>query len=180
MAQKKLSIRIDGELVTALEGTDDPAGGAGVGQVHPDAVPPGRADGRRRVPAVHRGGDRDRPSAAGLHHAGPGRDVGDHQLAEADAYRRMCDRAAAGGAQPRLRGVRVERSLRTAVDGDGRWVSAPCGLRTTIPKLPVDMSHPRYVLDHNRCILCTRCVRVCAELEGAHVWDVIARGIQCA
>ncbi len=45
------------------------------------------------------------------------------------------------------------------------------------PKLPLDLSHPRYVLDHNRCILCTRCVRVCAELEGAHVWDVTARGI---
>lgn len=45
------------------------------------------------------------------------------------------------------------------------------------PRLSVDMSHPRYVLDHNRCILCTRCVRVCAELEGAHVWDVISRGI---
>lgn len=46
------------------------------------------------------------------------------------------------------------------------------------PKLPVDMSHPRFVLDHNRCILCTRCVRACAQLEGAHVWNVSARGIQ--
>ena len=46
------------------------------------------------------------------------------------------------------------------------------------PKLAVDMSHPRYVLDHNRCILCTRCVRACSELEGAHVWDVSGRGIQ--
>ena len=45
------------------------------------------------------------------------------------------------------------------------------------PRLPVDMSHPRFVLDHNRCILCTRCVRVCAELEGAHVWETSARGI---
>jgi len=25
--------------------------------------------------------------------------------------------------------------------------------------------------------LCTRCVRVCAELEGAHVWELTARGI---
>jgi bidirectional [NiFe] hydrogenase diaphorase subunit len=33
------------------------------------------------------------------------------------------------------------------------------------PKLAVDVSHPRFVLDHNRCILCTRCVRVCAEVE---------------
>jgi bidirectional [NiFe] hydrogenase diaphorase subunit len=45
------------------------------------------------------------------------------------------------------------------------------------PRLPVDLSHERYVLDHNRCILCTRCVRVCAEVEGAHVWDICGRGI---
>ncbi len=45
------------------------------------------------------------------------------------------------------------------------------------PRLSVDMTHPRFVLDHNRCILCTRCVRVCAELEGAHVWEVSGRGI---
>lgn len=45
------------------------------------------------------------------------------------------------------------------------------------PDLPVDASHERFTLDHNRCILCTRCVRVCAEVEGAHVWDVMGRGI---
>jgi bidirectional [NiFe] hydrogenase diaphorase subunit len=45
------------------------------------------------------------------------------------------------------------------------------------PRMPVDMSHQRFVLDHNRCILCTRCVRVCAEVEGAHVWEVAGRGI---
>lgn len=46
------------------------------------------------------------------------------------------------------------------------------------PKLPVDVSHERFVLDHNRCVLCTRCVRVCAEVEGAHVWEVASRGIR--
>jgi bidirectional [NiFe] hydrogenase diaphorase subunit len=46
------------------------------------------------------------------------------------------------------------------------------------PRLPLDTSHPRFVLDHNRCILCSRCVRACAEIEGAHVWDIAARGIQ--
>jgi bidirectional [NiFe] hydrogenase diaphorase subunit len=45
------------------------------------------------------------------------------------------------------------------------------------PALPVDASHERFTVDHNRCILCTRCVRVCAEVEGAHVWDVMGRGI---
>lgn len=45
------------------------------------------------------------------------------------------------------------------------------------PELTVDASHERFTADHNRCILCTRCVRVCAEVEGAHVWDLMGRGI---
>ena len=44
------------------------------------------------------------------------------------------------------------------------------------PKRKVDASHPKYVFDPNRCILCTRCVRVCDEIEGAHVWDISERG----
>jgi bidirectional [NiFe] hydrogenase diaphorase subunit len=45
------------------------------------------------------------------------------------------------------------------------------------PRLGVDASHERFGLDHNRCVLCTRCVRVCDEVEGAHVWDLSGRGI---
>lgn len=45
------------------------------------------------------------------------------------------------------------------------------------PSLPMDASHERFVLDHNRCILCTRCVRVCDQVEGAHTWDVMGRGV---
>ncbi len=44
------------------------------------------------------------------------------------------------------------------------------------PDCRVDISHERYGIDHNRCILCTRCVRVCDEVEGAHTWDVSGRG----
>ncbi|MCC7104595.1 MAG: bidirectional hydrogenase complex protein HoxU [Chloroflexi bacterium] len=40
----------------------------------------------------------------------------------------------------------------------------------------VDASHERFVADQSRCILCTRCVRVCDEIEGAHTWDVMGRG----
>lgn len=46
------------------------------------------------------------------------------------------------------------------------------------PRLSVDLSHLRFVLDHNRCILCTRCVRTCTEIEGANVWEVAMRGIR--
>ena len=45
------------------------------------------------------------------------------------------------------------------------------------PVVQVDASHDRFVVDHNRCILCSRCVRVCDEIEGAHTWDVMGRGI---
>jgi bidirectional [NiFe] hydrogenase diaphorase subunit len=45
------------------------------------------------------------------------------------------------------------------------------------PQRKVDASHARFVFDPNRCVLCTRCVRVCDEVEGAHTWDVFGRGI---
>jgi bidirectional [NiFe] hydrogenase diaphorase subunit len=45
------------------------------------------------------------------------------------------------------------------------------------PRRRVDASHERFVFDANRCILCTRCVRVCDEVEGADTWDVLGRGI---
>ena len=45
------------------------------------------------------------------------------------------------------------------------------------PDLPVDVSHDRNGLDHNRCILCTRCVRACDQIEGAHTLDVMGRGV---
>ncbi len=46
------------------------------------------------------------------------------------------------------------------------------------PLRKIDASHPKYIFDPNRCILCTRCVRVCDEIEGAHVWDISYRGEQ--
>lgn len=44
------------------------------------------------------------------------------------------------------------------------------------PDRDLDVSHPQFGIDHNRCIFCTRCMRVCDEIEGAHVWDVAQRG----
>jgi bidirectional [NiFe] hydrogenase diaphorase subunit len=45
------------------------------------------------------------------------------------------------------------------------------------PQRAVDISHERFGVDPNRCVLCTRCVRVCDEVEGAHTWDIAGRGI---
>ena len=40
----------------------------------------------------------------------------------------------------------------------------------------VDTSHPDFVLDNNRCIICRRCVRTCAELVGNHTLGIEERG----
>ena len=45
------------------------------------------------------------------------------------------------------------------------------------PTVGIDASHPLFAIDHNRCIMCVRCVRVCAEIEGAFTWDVMGSGI---
>ncbi len=41
---------------------------------------------------------------------------------------------------------------------------------------PVDASHPYFVLDHNRCILCRRCIRACTELVGNSTLGMQERG----
>lgn len=44
------------------------------------------------------------------------------------------------------------------------------------PNCEVDISHRQFGIDHHRCILCTRCLRTCDEIEGAHTWDLAGRG----
>ena len=44
------------------------------------------------------------------------------------------------------------------------------------PKWTVDTTHRLFGMDHNRCILCTRCVRVCWHIEGAGTKNVAGRG----
>jgi formate dehydrogenase major subunit len=44
------------------------------------------------------------------------------------------------------------------------------------PDKVTDSSHPYIVLDHNRCILCGRCIRTCDEITGAHALDFMKRG----
>jgi bidirectional [NiFe] hydrogenase diaphorase subunit len=44
------------------------------------------------------------------------------------------------------------------------------------PKWEMDLTHERFGMDHNRCILCTRCVRVCWHIEGAGTKNVAGRG----
>ena len=47
---------------------------------------------------------------------------------------------------------------------------------TYTQRFPVDASPPHHLMDHNRCVLCRRCVRACAELVANHTLDLRQRG----
>jgi len=44
------------------------------------------------------------------------------------------------------------------------------------PSLPVDSVNKYLVVDHNRCVLCGRCIRACDEFAGIHTLDFGYRG----
>ena len=44
------------------------------------------------------------------------------------------------------------------------------------PQREVDASHPDVYIDHNRCILCARCVTSSRDLDGKGVFEFVGRG----
>ena len=47
---------------------------------------------------------------------------------------------------------------------------------TYVQRFPVDATPTYHLLDHNRCVLCRRCIRVCAERVANHTLDMRQRG----
>lgn len=45
------------------------------------------------------------------------------------------------------------------------------------PKRDMDASHPDVMIDHNRCIFCTLCVRASQQYDGKDVFAISGRGI---
>ena len=176
MAQKKITIRIDGELAPALEGK---------------TILEAARDAGRRIPSLCH--------MQGLH------DVGACRLCVVDLNGSgrlvpACTTPVQEGMTVVTNSPRLSEYRRMIVElllAERNHVCSVCvtnghcelqSLATTLgvtsvrfryryPTLPVDLSQDRFVIDHNRCILCSRCVRVCDEIEGAHVWDIAARGI---
>jgi [NiFe] hydrogenase diaphorase moiety small subunit len=54
-------------------------------------------------------------------------------------------------------------------------ISAP-QLEFLFPQREVDASHPDILIDHNRCILCSRCVRASRDLDHKEVFGFVGRG----
>jgi len=174
---KKISLRIDGELISALEG-----------QTILEAA---RANGKTSIPTLC--------FLEGLTPVGACR-LCMVEVSGIDRLFPACTTPAQDGMSVNTDSARLTRYRRMTVElllVERNHVCAVCvanghcelqnmaysmGITSVrfaynFPRLPLDASHPRFVLDHNRCILCTRCVRTCAEVEGAHVWEMIARGV---
>jgi bidirectional [NiFe] hydrogenase diaphorase subunit len=176
LPQKKLSIRIDGELISAPEGQTILQAARASGKTIPTLCD---LEGLTSVGACRlcivevQGTDRLLPACTTPIQDGMSVTTNSPKLTQ---YRRIS-----------VELLLVERNhVCAACVSNGHCelqsMASSLGISTVhfaynYPTLPVDLSHPRYVLDHNRCILCTRCVRVCAELEGAHVWEMTSRGI---
>ena len=177
MSQKKISIRIDGELVNAVEGQTILDAARASGKYIPTLC---FLEGLRPVGACRlcmvevTGVDRLFPACTTPLQEGMSVITSSARLTR---YRRIT-----------VELLLVERNHVCAVcvaNGHCELQDMAYSMGITsvrfaynFPKLSVDASHPRFVLDHNRCILCTRCVRTCAEVEGAYVWAVVSRGIR--
>ena len=176
MAPKKLSIRIDGELISAFEGQTILQAARANGTFIPTLCAlDGLSDvGACRICLVEVSGtERLFPACTTPIQEGMSVTTNSPRLTR---YRRIS-----------IELLLIERNHVCAVCVSNghcelQSMATTLGISTVefaynFPKLSIDVSHPRFVLDHNRCIVCTRCVRVCAELEGAHVWDMTSRGI---
>ncbi len=119
--------------------------------------------------------------------------AGDHRLQPA------CVTKVAEGMEIQTNSERLQKYRRMIIEmlfAEGNHVCAVCvangncelqdlavemgmehvSLAYQFPQRTVDLSHERFGIDHNRCVLCTRCIRVCDEIEGAHTWDMAGRG----
>ena len=124
------------------------------------------------------------------------------ELAGQNRLLAACSTRVAEGMRIQTNTERLQRSRRTIVEllfaernhvcsvcvSNGhcelQWLAQRCGVdHVRVPyrqaSYQVDSSHEMFRLDHDRCVLCTRCVRVCDEIEGAHTWDVMGRGSDC-
>lgn len=164
MARKKVSIRIDGELINALEG---------------QSILEAAKASRKHIPTLC--------DFAGLSPVGSCR-VCIVEVQGIDRLLAACTTPVQEGMSVTTTSPKLTRYRRMSVElllVERNHVCAVCvsnghcelqslatelGVSTVrfaynFPKLEIDMTHPRFVLDHNRCILCTRCVRVCGGLS---------------
>ncbi len=169
-----IPLRINGRDVSVTEGQTilDAASAAGISIPtlchHPDLSPVGSC----RVCLVHAGGEHLVPACKTLAEAGQVIETDTPHIREArrfvlelllQNYRDDADRTEIGDSKflslVREYGVQREDVL------------------TEPPRFVADSDpHPFIRVDLNKCILCTRCLRACDEVQGRFVWHLADRG----
>jgi bidirectional [NiFe] hydrogenase diaphorase subunit len=141
LTNKTISVRIDGELVTAQEGQTILEAARANGKEIPTLcyLKGLSAVGACRVCVVELAGtDRLLPACTTPMQEGMSIKTASAKLA---LYRQDGGGAAACGAQPHLLGVRIERTLRIAIAGSFELGITHVRYSYNNPRLPVDMTH---------------------------------------
>ncbi len=57
-----------------------------------------------------------------------------------------------------------------------KYQAEQTGLKGDYKEYEVDFRHPYIEIDNNKCILCSRCIRICREVVGANALGLVNRG----
>ena len=122
---------------------------------------------------------RPRRHAGILHHAGRAR----HGRAHADRPAQAPPQGRDGALYLRPSARLSRPARRTAIANCRTWRArsgcATCATATTAEKHPnpgKDESNPYFTYDPSKCIVCSRCVRACEEVQGTFALTIAGRG----
>ena len=79
----------------------------------------------------------------------------------------------------RLPDLLGQRRLRIADPGRRSSACARCATAMTAPTIstaPTDASNPYFTFESSKCIVCSRCVRACEEVQGTFALTILGRG----
>ena len=170
------TLRIDGADVAGAARPVDPGRRGRKQHRDPDPVPPGRPQRRRRLPPVRgRGRRAGKLLPACVTAVEEGMEVTAHSERLA-GYRHtivemlfverkhICSVCVANN-RCELQDLAASQGLHPFRAAGGQ------------PRVGIDASHPLFAIDHNRCVMCTRCACGSATRSRAPTWDVMGRGI---
>ena len=188
-SEKTVTLTIDGQQIAVPEGTSIMRAAMEMGTQDSQAVRHRHGRCFRLLPALP-GRDRGpRRNAGLLHDAGRRRHGGEDADRAAQDHPQGRDGALHLRPSARLPDLLGERRLRTAGHG-GRGRPARRALRLSgrEPRLrqdrrrgqpnwlPKDESNPYFTYDPSKCIVCSRCVRACEEVQGTFALTIAGRG----
>ena len=179
IGEPTVTLTIDGRAVSVPRGTSVMAAAALIDIADPEALRDRLARGLRLVPPVS-GRDRGPQGHAGLLHdagrRGHGRPHPDAAARQAAARR---DGALYLRPSARLPDLLRQRRLRVADPGRRSSACATCATATRAPTTSTRRrtnSNPYFTFEPSKCIVCSRCVRACEEVQGTFALTILGRG----